>query len=169
MSSDLLAKLEDVRPGLLFSSKTARQNEMQKRKLEADCAMLNNKKKLKTSLKESLATPIDRSNIGFSMLAKMGFKEGSGLGKTGEGMKDPVAINLKLDRCGLGTETVAKEKKEKADKVIREVRVMRDKAMRMQRDQFRNEKQALFHEKRMASILRNNQKVCLQLDSAQVS
>ncbi|XP_063713598.1 G patch domain-containing protein 11-like [Symsagittifera roscoffensis] len=165
MSTDFLEKLEqsDIRPGLVFSSKTARQKELQKRKLEADSS--NNTKKTRPSLKESLATPIDKNNKGFALLSKMGFKEGSGLGKSGDGIKDPVPISMKVDRSGLGTETVRNEKKKKAEKMIEEVRSMRDRAMSMQRDQFRSEKQSQFYERRLFGVLRNNQRVCFKLDS----
>lgn len=167
MSSDFLQKLEreDVRPGLVFSTKTARKNELEKRKLEADQSNTCTTKKPRPTLKESLATPLDKNNKGFSLLAKMGFKEGCGLGKSGEGMKDPVPLNVKVDRSGLGTDTVEKERKVRAEKVLSEVRGMRDKAMRMQRDQFRSDKQNKFYERRLAGILYNNQKVCHQLDS----
>ena len=139
---------------------------MQKRKLEADSS--NNTKKTRPSLKESLATPIDKNNKGFALLSKMGFKEGSGLGKSGDGIKDPVPISMKVDRSGLGTETVRNEKKKKAEKMIEEVRSMRDRAMSMQRDQFRSEKQSQFYERRLFGVLRNNQRVCFKLDSEKV-
>ena len=157
-----------MRPGLVFSSKTARQHQLEKRKLDAETSNNATSKKLKPTLKESLATPIDKSNKGFALLAKMGFKEGSGLGKSGGGIKDPVPLTMKTDRTGLGTETALNVKKEKTQKMLHEMRGLRDKAMRMQREQFKSDKQSLFYQKRMAAILQKNQRTCFQLDSEKV-
>ena len=47
-------------------------------------------------------------------MMKMGFKVGSGLGKDGEGRKEPVPINeVKTDKKGIG-----KAMKEKSDKLF---------------------------------------------------
>ena len=40
----------------------------------------------------STSRPIDKSNIGLKMLKNMGWKEGTGLGKEGSGIKEPVRI-----------------------------------------------------------------------------
>merc|ERR550532_3017955 len=167
MSANFMEKLEqsDVRPGLVFSSKTARLNELERRKRDADVANRTDSKKIKPNLKEALQTPIDKSNKGFALLAKMGFKEGSGLGKTGDGIKDPVPLSMKTDRTGLGTETIRNEKKQKAEKMLTEMRGMRAKAMQMQREHFKNEKQLQFYERRLFGVLRVSQRVCFQLDS----
>lgn len=82
MSDAFLHELNDVRPGLKSKS--------QKRKDKAsDSAKLESKhKKIKTSEQEArakgLATHITSDNKGFSMLQKMGYKEGMGLGKKGK-------------------------------------------------------------------------------------
>lgn len=43
------------------------------------------------------------------MLQKMGFKPGTGLGKTGEGRTEPIGLEVKADRAGLGREAAVKE------------------------------------------------------------
>ena len=51
----------------------------------------------------------------------MGFKVGSGLGKDGEGRKEPVPINeVKTDKKGIG-----KAMKEKSDKEIIKTNIMK--------------------------------------------
>ncbi|CAE6524440.1 unnamed protein product [Rhizoctonia solani] len=47
-------------------------------------------------------TKISSANKGFGMLAKMGWKEGEGLGVSGQGRTDPVPFLVKLDALGLG-------------------------------------------------------------------
>lgn len=46
---------------------------------------------------------LPESNRGRQLLEGMGWKEGEGLGPTGEGRAEPVATTLKLDRAGLGS------------------------------------------------------------------
>eukprot|EP00741_Cyanophora_paradoxa_P021738 tig00000241_g20981.t1 len=45
---------------------------------------------------------IPESNKGYDMLKKMGWNEHAGLGKTAQGVKQPVATQLRTDRSGLG-------------------------------------------------------------------
>ncbi|KAI0662623.1 hypothetical protein C8Q70DRAFT_891003, partial [Cubamyces menziesii] len=53
----------------------------------------------------TVETKIKSSNIGFSMLAKMGWVEGTPLGLSGEGRVDPIPFNIKNDLTGLGKAT----------------------------------------------------------------
>ncbi|KAI8995315.1 hypothetical protein BD414DRAFT_435003, partial [Trametes punicea] len=51
----------------------------------------------------TVETKIKSTNIGFSMLAKMGWVEGSPLGRSGEGSRvDPIPFYIKNDLTGLG-------------------------------------------------------------------
>ncbi|CAE6352169.1 unnamed protein product [Rhizoctonia solani] len=47
-------------------------------------------------------TKLSSANKGFGMLAKMGWKEGEGLGSSGQGRTDPIPFLVKLDALGLG-------------------------------------------------------------------
>ncbi|KAG8763872.1 hypothetical protein FRC11_010497 [Ceratobasidium sp. 423] len=50
----------------------------------------------------TVETKISSTNKGFGMLAKMGWKEGEGLGVSGQGRTDPIPFLVKLDALGLG-------------------------------------------------------------------
>ena len=52
--------------------------------------------------KENKVKSIDSSNKGFAMLAKMGYKTGESLGKSNSGRIEPIPIEVKNDRGGLG-------------------------------------------------------------------
>ncbi|XP_073480060.1 angiogenic factor with G patch and FHA domains 1 isoform X2 [Aquarana catesbeiana] len=51
----------------------------------------------------SVHVEISDSNKGRKMLEKMGWKKGEGLGKTGDGMRDPIQLQLHKKQAGLGT------------------------------------------------------------------
>ncbi|KAJ0464503.1 putative G patch domain and ankyrin repeat-containing protein [Helianthus annuus] len=52
----------------------------------------------------STSTPIASSNIGFQLLKKHGWKEGTGLGISQQGRLEPVQTYLKKNKRGLGAE-----------------------------------------------------------------
>ncbi|KAG8456510.1 hypothetical protein GDO86_002333 [Hymenochirus boettgeri] len=51
----------------------------------------------------SVHVEINESNKGRKMLEKMGWKKGEGLGKTGDGMRDPIQLQLRQKKAGLGS------------------------------------------------------------------
>ncbi|CAH2297243.1 angiogenic factor with G patch and FHA domains 1 isoform X2 [Pelobates cultripes] len=51
----------------------------------------------------SIHVEINEKNKGRKMLVKMGWKKGDGLGKTGDGLRDPIKIQLRQKKAGLGT------------------------------------------------------------------
>ena len=81
MSEAFLSSLEDVRPGLKSRSERRKDRASEHKKIAPK------HKRLKISeckaREEGLATPLSVENKGFSMLQKMGYKEGMSLGKRG--------------------------------------------------------------------------------------
>ncbi|KAI8066869.1 hypothetical protein BC940DRAFT_301746, partial [Gongronella butleri] len=72
---------------------------------------------------KGLENKIESSNKGMKMLMKMGFKQGSGLGKSQQGVDTPIAIDLKQGRSGLGMDTLMKRKlQEEEDAAMAKVR-----------------------------------------------
>nr|GMD00230.1 G patch domain-containing protein 11 [Ipomoea batatas] len=61
----------------------------------------------------NLESAIPQSNIGFKMLKQMGYTPGSTLGKDGSGRAEPVAVEIRRGRAGLGKEDSRLEKARK--------------------------------------------------------
>lgn len=61
---------------------------------------------------EGLSIAITPQNKGFAMLAKMGYKEGEAIGRTSKGILEPIGIDIKTDRGGLGRDAALKQLKE---------------------------------------------------------
>uniref|UniRef100_A0A914VQB5 Angiogenic factor with G patch and FHA domains 1 n=1 Tax=Plectus sambesii TaxID=2011161 RepID=A0A914VQB5_9BILA len=59
---------------------------------------------------------LSSDNKGFKMLSKMGWKEGKGIGKTDQGIAEPIPHEVRVNRSGLGAE----EKKHEAPKTAKE-------------------------------------------------
>lgn len=92
----------------------------------------------KDQLEKGLASAIPKSNIGFSMLAKMGYKEGSSLGKTGQGgIMEPIGITVKSDRKGLGREAAVQQIRERQQQLAREKMLKRAKTAEFDPNEFR--------------------------------
>ena len=60
--------------------------------------------RMSEALDQGLSNPLGASNMGFKLLAKMGFKEGQGLGKDEQGTAMPVNVLVKGGRRGLGVD-----------------------------------------------------------------
>lgn len=58
----------------------------------------------------ALATALPETNKGFKMMAKFGFKQGDALGKSEDARREPIRVNLKDDRGGIGLESEKKRK-----------------------------------------------------------
>ncbi|RZF39930.1 hypothetical protein LSTR_LSTR002333 [Laodelphax striatellus] len=155
---------EDVRPGLVHNRALKRRYELDKKKTESDVNNKNVHKKLRVVEQElredGLSQPISEDNKGFKMLQKLGFKPGSGLGKSQEGCKEPIPINVKSDRQGLGRVQAIKEVMEKKAAIMKE---------RQNKSQNFSEYRSMLAEEaaaRRAEIeFRKSQKVCQQLDT----
>ncbi|KAJ0239134.1 G-patch domain-containing protein [Hirschfeldia incana] len=63
-----------------------------------------------TEQSSSWDVAIDSSNIGFKLLKKQGWKEGTGLGISQQGILVPLHAELKNNKRGLGAENTTKRK-----------------------------------------------------------
>lgn len=95
MSDAFLKQLEDVKPGLCKGRKKRRETH---KKHES----LPKRKRSKLAENEArelaLSTPLSSDNKGFVMLKKMGYEEGTGLGKSGSLFFRCAALAWKLKK-----------------------------------------------------------------------
>ncbi|XP_026478545.1 G patch domain-containing protein 11-like [Ctenocephalides felis] len=103
MSDNILTQcVEDVKPGLIQSR--AKQRLIEITRKQAEEKLKNKPLKVVEAERrnEGLNNALDSANKGFSLLQKMGYKPGQGIGKDKTGQVEPVEINLKSNREGLG-------------------------------------------------------------------
>lgn len=167
MSESFLQSLEDKRPGLTFSSKTTRFHQQEKKKKEKDEKNRVKPKKVLEAEKrvEGLNVAISSENKGFALLSKMGYKPGMALGKKGEGRCEPVPIELKTGRGGLGREIEVKRKLEDMRMKSAISHEKRQKIMSEEKRHFVGRMRNKFSEQRVNSDLYKSQKVCADLDA----
>ncbi|XP_076442849.1 G patch domain-containing protein 11-like [Babylonia areolata] len=167
MSDAFLLKCEDKRPGLIFSSKTAKQIERERKQKESN---ERNKVKPKKVLEhekrtEGLSTALSANNKGFSLLQKMGYKPGMSLGKKGTGRAEPVPIEIKADRGGLGKAAEAKRKAEEMQAMRARMAVKRQRTEVKQKESFVQHMSSRFASKTVGKDLNTSQTACHHLDT----
>ena len=149
---------DDIRPSLLFNSTLKRSHSIYKKQVE-----YNNKKpktrheREEEQRTEGLNKAITSDNIGFKLLQKMGYSEGKGLGRSGEGIKTPINITLKNNSTGLGVETRKKE-------IAVKKKVYKENILKWKEDEFRTHNL----QKNTSNMLRREyfkaQRICEELD-----
>lgn len=86
---------------------------------------------------EGLNKAISSQNKGFAMLTKMGYKEGQAIGKSSSnGILEPIGIDVKTDRGGLGRDAALKQLKEHRQ-LIRLNRLKKGDGNTISTDEFR--------------------------------
>jgi len=90
----LIRTTEDIRPGLLITFKQQRLHNQMKKKKEHE--LLNKSSSIKVleeqQRQEGLEKAIDSKNKGFSLLQKMGYQPGSGIGKNSKEKSAKILI-----------------------------------------------------------------------------
>ncbi|KAM8704421.1 hypothetical protein ACLKA7_008945 [Drosophila subpalustris] len=112
MSDKFLSGLQEVRPSLVNNRAKKRQIQVETKQAEhnkrqreaAKATIVDNGR-----LQQTLSKPLAADNKGFQLLAKMGYKAGSGLGKNEDARTEPIGISIKNDRGGLGRDAAIAE------------------------------------------------------------
>lgn len=167
MSDAFLSQIPDVRPGVPMVKRL--KETIKKEALQKEKNVQNRQKSYKEQEQESRETALQSSissqNKGFALLQKMGYKAGQGLGKQGAGRVEPVPLNIKTDRGGIGMEEV---KKRKADEELQNYRrkvQMKHQVEKKSLEDFRVRMRTEREERQIQGDLRKSQRACEQLDS----
>uniref|UniRef100_A0A8D3ADV4 G patch domain-containing protein 11 n=2 Tax=Scophthalmus maximus TaxID=52904 RepID=A0A8D3ADV4_SCOMX len=167
MSDAFLSQIQDVKPGVSMVRRV--KEAMKKETQHVEKNIKNRQKTYKEQEKESrevaLQSSISNENKGFALLQKMGYKAGQGLGRQGAGRVDPIPLNIKTDRGGIGMEEVKKRKaEEELEHYRQKVRAKQQNETRTLED-FRSRVRTEREERKIEGDLRRSQRACEQLDS----
>lgn len=143
----------------------SRKRKLQQKKTEKDLLKMKPKKIIEKETREKgLSTALSSDNKGFRLMAKMGYKSGEGLGKNNTGRVEPVPINLKPSRTGLGRDTKDKEILTAIEKARAEANVRSEKIEKLRIKDFRTRRHEFFENEQFRKDLFTSQKACYDLD-----
>jgi len=157
----------DTQPGLvpeIFARKRVREETGKKKAREHKTKSM--KVKEAEGREEKLNKSIDESNKGFAMLTKMGFKKGMGLGKQGQGRAEPIPLDLKFGRKGLGTEEEEKRKVQKRHMALMMRAKQKQASEQLLKGDFVDRRRKKENEYQIRKDFAKSQKCCEQLDAA---
>ncbi|KAH9507291.1 G patch domain-containing protein 11 [Bulinus truncatus] len=168
MSDKFLQQCSDTRPGLVPKriqekfDKDKKQQEAQKQNKTVSI------RKLEITQREAgLTASIPIESKGFALLQKMGYKPGMGIGKKGTGRIEPVTIEVKNNRLGLGKDADMKRKAHEMSHMRTKMEAKRAKADEKRQENFMGRLKERFSSISVERDLKKAQKVCLQLDQEQ--
>ncbi|XP_062375441.1 G patch domain-containing protein 11 [Sardina pilchardus] len=167
MSDAFLSQISDVRPGMpmVKRMKDAIKKEAMIKEKNQQSRQKTYKEQERESRDTVLQTSISNENKGFAMLQKMGYKAGQGLGKKGAGRVEPIPMNIKTDRGGVGMEEVKKRKAEEELQHYRQKVRVKQQVEKQSLEDFRVRKRTEREERQTEGDLRRSQRACEQLDS----
>ncbi|XP_078000706.1 G patch domain-containing protein 11-like [Glandiceps talaboti] len=165
MSDAFLLGCETVRPGLVpdrIAKQYKKEEEHRLKNLKSKTKPLQEQEKEHRD--EGLNKELSSSNKGFALLQKMGYKKGMGLGKAESGRSEPVPVEIKTGRGGLGRDTALKRQQEFLAKHREDYQRKRIKQEEEDRGDFRQRMRNKFAERETESDLHKSRKACEQLD-----
>ncbi|CAF0761723.1 unnamed protein product [Didymodactylos carnosus] len=112
---------------------------------------------------QGLTTAITNDNKGFQLLKKMGYREGTKLGRETEqkgGLIEPLTIKIHTSRTGLGQETKEKEIVQKRQENV----IKRENNIKHIQSTFQDRMKQKFHNKRLQIDINKCQTICERLD-----
>ncbi|XP_077438217.1 G patch domain-containing protein 11 isoform X2 [Vanacampus margaritifer] len=162
-----LSSVKYVKPGVSMVRRV--KETMKREEKHKENNIKNRQKTFKEQEKESRETALQNSisnnNKGFALLQKMGYKSGQGLGKEGAGRVDPIPLNIKTDRGGIGMEEAKKRKaEEELEQYRKKVQAKQQNETKSLED-FRSRVRTEREERNIEGDLRRSQRACEQLDS----
>uniref|UniRef100_A0A915C6N7 G patch domain-containing protein 11 n=2 Tax=Parascaris univalens TaxID=6257 RepID=A0A915C6N7_PARUN len=172
MSDTFVACTSDIRPGITLSYAQRRimKIEAEKHENEERLRHMPKRAELERELRESaLSTPICEDSKGFALLTKMGYKPGMSLGRKKEGieegMKEPIVIDIKTCRTGLGHKAEEEEKKKQRSVLLKKHMAARAKTQQFLLGDFRKRQRTASILKQLIGDIMKSRKACEELDS----
>ncbi|XP_059618268.1 G patch domain-containing protein 11 [Phlebotomus argentipes] len=172
MSDKFLAQnVPNIRPGLIKNRERQREVEVQAKKMKFDEEERNKYKpshvKERERLEEGLSSALTTENKGFALLAKMGYKQGDSIGKSGsQGIVEPIGITLKTGRGGLGRDAALKQLEEKKQAILKQRLLERAGTGTVSAEEFRNRMFRKAENQQIESDLGKCQRTCERLDAS---
>lgn len=111
-----------------------------------------------------LRSALGSENKGFALLQKMGYRSGQALGKSGDGIVEPIPLNVKTGKSGLGHEALQKRRAEERLESYRKRVRLQSQASEHAAQQFRMRLRTKQDEMKLEGDLRRSQRACQQLD-----
>ncbi|KAB5581979.1 hypothetical protein PHYPO_G00181890 [Pangasianodon hypophthalmus] len=166
MSDAFLNPLVDVRPGMPMVKRL--KETLRRETLHKEKNILNQQKSYKEQEQNrrdaALQSSLSSENKGFALLQKMGYTVGQGLGKEGTGRVEPLPLNIKTDRGGIGMEQLKKRKAEENFKNYRKRLQVKQCMEKKSLEDFRERKRTEREKHETEGDLRKSQWACEQLD-----
>ncbi|KAJ7972287.1 G-patch domain [Quillaja saponaria] len=158
----LSKKISNRKPLMVHSSKKQSKtlNWQERRKLERE-------RKQQEEDEETLAkveAPIPQSNIGFKLLKQMGYTPGSALGKEGSGIAEPVGLEIRRSRAGIGLDDPQKEK-QKMEEITNEKKRKKEEALM---EEFGSRQKSQWQSKRVVVNFLKAKATLAQLENREV-
>lgn len=167
MSDSFINVQEDVRPGMPMLRQIREARRKEEKQQQAN--LRNRQKSLKEEERErrdiGLKNALGCENKGFALLQKMGYKSGQALGKSGDGIVEPIPLNVKTGKSGLGHESLLKRKAEERLENYKRKIHMKNQNEAVATEQFRMRLKNKQDEMRLEGDLRRSQRACQQLDA----
>ncbi|KAM4867406.1 G patch domain-containing protein 11 isoform 1-T8 [Thomomys bottae] len=167
MSDSFINVQEDIRPGLPMLRQIREARRKEEKQQEAN--LKNKQKSLKEEEQErrdlGLKNALGSENKGFALLQKMGYKSGQALGKSGDGIVEPIPLHVKTGKSGIGHEALLKRKAEEKLEHYRRKIHMKNQAEEKAEEEFRMRLKNKQDEMKLEGDLKRSQRACQELDS----
>ncbi|KAK1386682.1 G-patch domain-containing protein [Heracleum sosnowskyi] len=112
----------------------------------------------------NIESAIPETNVGFKMLSKMGYVPGKALGKEGSGISEPVGIEIRRGRGGLGREDPETERVRREERRVVRERVSEKELM----EEFGSRRKEEWRRKRVVGSFWKGRAVLDQLEGKEV-
>ncbi|XP_061405650.1 G patch domain-containing protein 11-like [Lethenteron reissneri] len=162
MSAAFVEAGKDQRPGLVVSHAVRAQRRLERRHNELNAQ--HRARHVPRAVVEqqnreaALSSALPTHNRGFALLQRMGYRAGQGLGKSGTGITEPIPVQPKADRGGVGRE------KEKERQVAERQRRRQQQQAKCSVEEYRTRVRNKLEDRQTEEDLRKSRGACEQLD-----